>query len=96
MTLLPGTLVVSGGARGVDRAAEEAARSRPDLPTPLVFRPDYKRYGRYRAPHVRNALIVEHADYIVAFWYAKSGGTESTLKLAAQAGKPSYVYEIAA
>lgn len=61
----PGTLVISGGAQGVDLTAEhEADRLGFDV---LEFEPDYERYGPQRAPLERNTLIVEAADRIVAF-----------------------------
>ena len=78
------TAIISGGAKGVDRAAATLARR---LNLELVeFLPDYRRYGR-GAPHRRNAQIVEAADLILAFWDGKSRGTQSTINLARKAGK---------
>jgi hypothetical protein len=74
-----GTIVVSGGALGVDHRAECEARYR-GLET-IIHRPAYRTFGR-RAPLERNKLIVRDADRVVAFWDLKSGGTRHALKLA--------------
>ena len=59
------TEIVSGGARGVDKAAEELAKL---LSLPIRrFLPDYARYGRI-APLRRNIEIIEYADEVIAFW----------------------------
>ena len=74
-------VVVSGGARGVDRVAEDAA-SACGLRT-IILRPDWKAYGK-QAGFVRNREIVNHADELVAFWDGYSRGTEHSIKLARQ------------
>lgn len=76
----PDTIVVSGGARGVDTWAAEEAR-RQGL-TVLEFLPDYDRYGRYEAPKERNTIIVDNSDKILAFWDGVSGGTMDTVRKA--------------
>lgn len=83
-TLAPGTTVVSGGAAGVDSAAEEEAR-RLGLPVQII-KPEWARYGR-RAGFLRNKDIVNAADRVVAFWDGKSRGTSHTIKLAEVANK---------
>lgn len=77
--------VVTGGARGVDTAAEVAAMHRALNCT--IFEPDYEQHGR-RAPLERNKLIVDECDRLVAFWDGKSTGTMHTVGLARKAGKP--------
>jgi hypothetical protein len=59
------TAVVSGGGRGVDRVAEQAAKAR-GLQT-LIFPAEWERYGR-SAGSRRNANIVAASDQVVAFW----------------------------
>jgi hypothetical protein len=83
---LPGetTAIVTGGAKGVDQAAMDMAK-RLDLRL-IVFRPDYKRYGR-GAPIIRNKQIVQESDLVIAFWDGKSRGTKSTIDFAEEAGK---------
>lgn len=77
--------IVSGGAVGVDRLAEEYARKEGIECT--VILPEYERYGR-AAPIVRNKEIVELADLVLAFWDGSSRGTLSVIKYAKQVGKP--------
>jgi hypothetical protein len=77
------TVIISGGARGVDREAERAARTR-GLRT-LIFPADWTTYGK-RAGYVRNQTIVDHADDVVAFWDGRSPGTADTIRKAQQAG----------
>lgn len=84
------TVVVSGGAPGVDSMAEEAAASR-GLET-LVFNADWRQLGR-RAGPIRNARIVAHADRVVAFWDGASRGTLNTVVLALRAGLPVEIYD---
>ena len=86
-----GDVIVSGGAKGVDSLAAEAALA-GGLPV-TVFVPDYEKYGR-AAPHVRNRKIVENCDRLVAFWDGMSRGTASTIALARRQGKPVSVIEV--
>lgn len=75
---LPGNVseIVSGGAKGVDHAAEEVAGL---LSLPVRrFLPDYKRYGR-NAPLKRNIEIIEYADEVLAFWDGISSGTKQCI-----------------
>lgn len=67
------TEIVSGGARGIDACAREyAVRNKIKL---TEFLPEYERYGR-SAPLKRNLLIIDYADYVLAFWDGKSHGTK--------------------
>jgi hypothetical protein len=77
-----GTIVISGGARGVDRVAASAARAAGH--TVREFRPDWDRHGK-SAGFKRNAQIVEASDRLVAFWDGKSRGTADTIEKARQA-----------
>ena len=43
------------------------------------FLPEYEKYGR-RAPLVRNDLIVDYADVVLAFWNGKSTGTKYVIE----------------
>jgi activating signal cointegrator 1 len=75
------TIIVSGGARGVDTAAEEAARAQH---LQVVIFPAEKG----KSPLLRNHDIVAAADLVVAFWDGASTGTMHTVGLARKAGKP--------
>jgi hypothetical protein len=82
------TVIVSGGARGVDTVAVETAKL-IGLKT-CVYPADWDRYGK-KAGFVRNHTIVENADRIFAFWDGKSRGTSHTIWLARQEGKTIHV-----
>lgn len=90
-TLPAGTIVVSGGARGVDTAAEEEAKQR-GLEV-KVWPADWARYGR-RAGYLRNKEIEADSDRCAAFWYGQSPGTKSTIDLFRFAHKPVEVFHL--
>ena len=73
------TVVVSGGAKGVDSIAENYAIERT-IPT-VIFKPDWKQFGR-SAGIIRNKDIVNEADRVIAFWDGKSKGTADSIKYA--------------
>ena len=77
--------IVSGGAKGVDTYAREFAQKH-NLKL-IEFLPEYEKYGR-KAPLVRNKLIVEECDCLIAFWDGSSRGTKYTIDYAHQLGKP--------
>ena len=76
--------IVTGGAKGADLLAEHYARER-NIPVE-VFKPDWK-LGRH-AGILRNKVIVDRSDAVVAFWNGESYGTLSTIKHAKKTGKP--------
>jgi hypothetical protein len=82
-------IVVTGGARGVDTAAQATALDYGL--TVRVIKPDWKRYKR-AAGMIRNEQIVEAADEVVAFWDGESRGTEDTINKARKAGKPVLIF----
>lgn len=83
--LPPGTVVVSGGARGVDAYAAGCARRRR-LPVEVI-RADWKALGR-RAGMERNEVLVASVDRVVAFWNHVSRGTAHAIRVAHRAKKP--------
>jgi predicted Rossmann fold nucleotide-binding protein DprA/Smf involved in DNA uptake len=84
-TLPMDTVIVSGGAAGVDGAAEFAARSRQLVVD--IYPADWDTYGK-SAGMRRNNLIVNAADKVVAFYDGTSKGTADTIAKARKAGKP--------
>ena len=78
-------IIVSGGARGADKLAEEFA-DKYNIPK-IIHKPDWLKYGK-RAGYIRNKLIVRDSNIIIAFWDGKSKGTKYTIKLTKEAGKP--------
>jgi hypothetical protein len=79
------TVIVTGGAHGVDEAAlMEARRLGMDYE---LYLPEWQIFGK-RAGALRNQQIVDAADEVVAFWDGKSRGTQITMDMAKRAGKP--------
>lgn len=80
------TVVVTGGAEGVDALVERAARARGL--TVVVVWPQADVYAPTVAPRERNRGIVAECDELVAFWGPViSAGTSHVVSLAAHAGK---------
>lgn len=87
----PISAVISGGAKGIDSFAARFAHEK-NLPL-TEFRPDYSLHGR-SAPIVRNSLIVDAADRVIAFPNSASRGTLDTIKKARMAGKILKIIQI--
>ena len=85
------TEIVSGGAKGIDTCVRLWAEAR-GIPV-TEYLPDYASFGR-AAPLVRNRLIVNNADAVVAFWDGKSRGTAYTVNYAQKQGKPVTVISL--
>lgn len=83
--------IVSGGAKGADTYAREFAIKKGIRL--IEHLPDYAKYGR-AAPLVRNKLIVDACDKVLAFWDGKSRGTKFTLDYAESKGKPIKIIRI--
>ena len=86
MYLPPETsVIISGGAVGIDGCAKEYAHAHGlEL---IEFLPDYARFGK-SAPLVRNKLIVKAADWVLAIWDGRSRGSKYTIDYAKGLGKP--------
>jgi len=85
-----GSTVVSGGCRGVDTWAEQAAKKK-GLEV-QIFKPDFtgcrSYWDRVNAYYSRNKRIAELSDIIIAFVSDdRKGGTENTIKHARKLGK---------
>lgn len=90
-SLVPRTIVVTGGARGVDLAAATAARA---CRLPLIeLKPDYAGLGE-KAPLARNVLIARLCDRMVAFWDGKSTGTAHAMAQAKALGKRVELHKV--
>lgn len=85
--------IVTGSARGVDTAAEEEAQVLGMKVKTHV--PDYFRFGKV-APLIRNELIINDCDELIAFWDGKSKGTKYTIGRAQLKGVPVTVVNIPA
>lgn len=78
------TEIISGGAVGIDKCAEEYAKKNNIKIT--VIKPNYKEFGR-RAPLIRNLEIIDKADLVIAFWDTKSNGTRFVIEKCRQREK---------
>ena len=85
------SLIISGGARGVDSIAEKY--SNEHRISKLILRPDYKRYGK-AAPIKRNEEMVRLADEVLVIWDGKSRGTLSTINFARKHNIPCRVITV--
>ena len=83
--------IVSGGAVGIDSVAMEYAK-RNKLAY-IEHLPDWDLHGK-SAGAIRNQLIVDSSDYVVAFWDGKSVGTMITVDMAKKVGKLIKLYKL--
>ena len=84
------TEIVCGYAKGADMAG----KSYGDYYgiTVVPFKPDYVRYGRYRAPKIRNSKMAVYGQALLLIWDGKSGGSRHMKEAMLALNKP--VYEI--
>jgi len=91
----PGDTLISGGAKGVDTYAEELIDLLSSgLVGPYnkkIILPDWNKYGK-SAGFIRNKLIIDEADLIIAFWDGTSKGTKHDIDLALASKKPINIY----
>lgn len=82
--------IVSGMAKGADSLGERYARERGlDV---LLFPADWKKHARAAGP-IRNALMADEADMLVAFWDGVSRGTKNMIGQMQKRGKPYKVFD---
>lgn len=81
-------VIISGGAVGADLLAERYALEN-QIET-LIFPADWDIHGR-SAGLIRNKLIVESCDYLIAFWNGKSRGTKFSIDYAEALGKKAVI-----
>jgi hypothetical protein len=73
------SVIVHGGAVGVDSAADKVARK---LGLEIeIFQPEWGRYGKSAGP-IRNRKMIETCDMVYAFWDGESRGTASAIQAA--------------
>ncbi len=82
------TEIVSGGAKGADRAGAELAK---DWDIKLTeFIPDWEKHGK-RAGFIRNEDIIKNSDFVLALWCGSSKGTGNSLSIAKRLKKPTLI-----
>jgi hypothetical protein len=68
--------VICGGAKGADAAGREwALRRKIPIVNDPVTDQDFKAFGKYIAPRMRNRRMAERGTHLLAFWDGISGGT---------------------
>jgi len=85
------SLIISGGSSGTDFMAKKYARD--NKIEFIEFPPDRNKHGD-EAKHVRDRLIAENSDIIIAFWDGKCEGTEYTISYAQKIKKPVTIVNI--
>lgn len=85
------TMIISGGARGIDTLAAAYAKEQGIELVEIL--PEYKKHGR-SAPIRRNDVIVDRADMVLAFWDGRSRGTAYVIDLCKKRGKECRVIQI--
>ena len=87
---LPVGTVISGGARGIDKAGEHYAET---LEIPCeVYLADWSK-GK-AAGFLRNSLMVEVADALIAVWDGSSKGTWDTIMKMCRKGGHIYIHKV--
>jgi SLOG family YspA-like protein len=83
------TIVVSGGAPGVDQLGERWAEENGcDV---VRYPADWKNQGKAAGP-IRNRLMAENADALCAIWDGKSRGTKNMIEEAKKRGLKTYIH----
>jgi len=85
LALSESTLLVVGGSGLVDITAERFAKDEGLYV--VVFYAGWKAHGRAAGP-MRNKLMADYADRLVAFWDMESRGTKSCIEQFRSQGKP--------
>ena len=80
--------IISGGAEGIDRIAEQYADDH--RLSKIILRPQYGLYKR-NAPLIRNRQMVDLADAALIVWDGVSKGTRHTIEYAQKKGIPLQV-----
>lgn len=84
--------IISGGACGIDRLAEQYADAH-HLSKYIVI-PRYDLYGRAALPR-HNEYMVDMADAVLAVWDGRSNGTQYILCYARSIKKPITLIQLA-
>ena len=77
------TLIISGGARGVDKLGERYAKEN-NIPLEIVPA-KWDLYGK-KAGYIRNKIMAEKGEALVALWDGESRGTKMMIELAKSIG----------
>jgi hypothetical protein len=81
--------VVCGDASGADTFGANWAKMR-DIPV-KYFRADWKQHGKAAGP-IRNGMMADYAEALIAVWDGASPGTQSMIREAERRGLRVYVH----
>ena len=85
------SLVISGGAIGVDSIGEQwAKKNNIEI---QIFKPDWVKYGK-RAGFIRNEDIIKNCDGCLAIWDGESNGTKHDIELCEKYKKELLIYNV--
>jgi hypothetical protein len=90
LDILKPSSIISGGAVGADTLAERYAKE--NGVNILVYTANWELHGK-SAGAIRNRIIVENCDQLIAFWDKKSRGTKMAIEMAKEKGKLLVVIE---
>ena len=85
---IPKDTIISGGARGADSLAKKYVKEE-ELEY-VEYLPEWDKYGK-SAGFIRNQLIVDNCDMVLAFWDGQSRGTADTIEKAKKTKKPTFI-----
>lgn len=81
--------IVSGGAKGADFLAKKYAIE--NNIKYKEFPAQWDIYGK-RAGFLRNKMIIDYCDIVIAFWDGESNGTRNSIDLAKKQNKKVFIY----
>ena len=87
------TLIIHGGCQNSADTLSEVWAQKNKIKTEII-KPDYIKYPNKLAPILRNKIIIDKADILIAFWDKVSKGTKSTIDFAIKRGIEIIVIEI--
>lgn len=82
------TKIISGGAKGADLLGEKYANENGI--EKIIHYPDWDKHGR-GAGFVRNQLIIDDCDVVIAFWDGESKGTKNSIEKAEKQKKHTII-----
>ncbi len=83
--------IISGGAPGIDTMAMMYAKE--NNIAMVIYEAQWDRYGKAAGP-IRNKIIVNEADYLLAFLSPDSKGTWNSIHLAQAKGIPCILHRL--
>ena len=83
--------IISGGCYGTDKLAERFAKEyKIDI---QVHNADWSKFGKAAGP-IRNKIMIEKSDFVIAFIKDESIGTKNSIKLAESLNKNLLVFDL--